>query len=259
MDQNKIQPQRVMHAASTGVKAVALAACAAALCVGLGAWAQSAWAQEPNAGVRDLKDSDMPAGRVISPKENDQRIARWLNVDNNMIIESAKLAETQASNAEVKEFAKTLAAEHEKCRAELADMIKAADTTRRTTVEDTTPDRRRTAVVVTDDGARRDGNMVFKPADFLMVKENTAKHLGEVAKKHWSKVTGNEFDRAFMSHIVMAHECLMANIKEVRSSASAEFRTALDTHAEKLKGHCDAAKGLCERVCKNNPEGTKDK
>ena len=222
----------------------------------------SAWAQRPGESLaRTAQPSDLPASGVISPRENDSRIARWLEVDNKMVLECAKIGKERSADPDVRAFADFVTTEHKKCVDDLQAVAKdkkddrvspaaARDEGDRKTLGDTSPDRRRTAVLIQDDGKSRASRMVFHPTDFVTVHEDVYKHLHSTMKKEWEAVSGQEFDRAFMKHQVMAHEMLLASMKSVRSNASAEMRKSLDAGIEKVTQHLKQARELCDQVCK---------
>lgn len=227
----------------------------------------SVWAQQPGEGAaRNARPGDLPAAGMISPGENDARIARWLEVDNRMVLECAKVGKERATGSEVRSFAENVTAEHQKCVDDLRRVAKAKKDDRvsaasgraeneRKNLGDTTPDRRRTAVLVQDQGQSRDARMVFRPTDFVAVHEDVYKHLHNTMKKEWENVNGADFDRAFMKHQVMAHEMLLASMRSVRPTASTEMRRTLDLGIEKVQDHLKQARELCDRVCREKTEG----
>jgi len=233
---------------------------AAALAVAL-ASGTCAWAQRPGEGVaRKAEPGDLPATGVMSPRENDSRIARWLAVDNKMIVEGAKIGKERATSSDVKSFADAMLADHEKCVKDLEavkgnkDDGAAASRNQndRKTLGDTTPDRRRTAVLIQDDGKSRGSAAIYHPTDFLAVHEDVFNHMKNSMKKEWEGVSTEEFDRAFMKHQVMAHEMLLATMQSVRSTASTEMRKSLDDGIAKTKDHLKQARELCDQVSKTN-------
>ena len=220
----------------------------------------SVWAQRPGEGVaRAARPNDLPAAGVISPRENDRRIARRLEIDHKMIFECAKIGKERSANSAVRTFADAMTVEHRKCLDDLKAIAKdtkddgaSASATRdegvKNSLGDTTPDRRRTAVLIQDEGKSRASGVIFRPADFLAVDEDVYNHLQKTMKKEWEAVSAEEFDRAFMRHVVMAHEMLLATMKSVRPTASTELRKSLDAGIEKLEGRLKSARELCDQV-----------
>jgi predicted outer membrane protein len=224
----------------------------------------SAWSQEreqENRVVREPQASDIPAGGVMTPQENDRRITRWLALDNQMVLECAKIGAERATNPEIRSLAESLAAEHKHCLDELnafrnADRPGQPSERPGSALQDTTPERSRTAVVVQDEGRTRDRQAFFRPTDFLAVREDMCKKLKDIATKEWESVKGAEFDNAFLKHQVMAHEALLASIQAVRPSASSALQPLLDQSVEKYQKHLERARQLCDQLHKPAAAGT---
>jgi len=240
-----------------------------------------------NALVREAGPGDMPAMPTITAQENDRRIGRWLAVESRGIVECAKLAKDHTENQQVRQFADKLVADHQKCcemmenwgrgdsrayppgrnaaktttttQEETTTTTRDGQTTResttrregeqpRTTLQDNTPDRSRTAVVIRDNGESRNQGLVFRPTDFLAVREDVANHLQGVARKEFESCKGAEFDKAFVKHQVMAHECMLATLRSVRTNASSDLQQQIDRGVEQMQQHLNEARQLCDQV-----------
>lgn len=218
----------------------------------------TAWAQEKGTtAVRELRSTDYPAARVVTPQENDHRIARWLIIDNRMIFDCAKLAKDRAERANVRSFAETLTADHQKCLDDLnslsgkkAPQDKTTDGSEKKALGDNSKDRSRTAVLVHDYGASRDSRMVFHPTDFLAIREDVFRHLNETTRKEWEGISGAEFDRAFLKHQILGHELLIATMQAIRPTASAELQSSIDRDLVKWKTHLQMARNLSDASAK---------
>ena len=234
------------------------------------------WSQEKGISVsRELRSTDLPAARVMTPQENDHRIARWLIIDNRMIFDCAKLGKERAERADVRRFAEMLIADHQKRLDDLNALSgkkvaqeKAADGSTKKNPEsqekkienrnndaasglgDNSPDRSRTAVLVHDYGTSRDSRMVFHPTDFLAIREDVFGHLNEIAKKEWEGLSGAEFDRLFLKHQILAHELLISTIQAIRPTASTELQSSLDRDLGKWKVHLQMARNLSDPTIK---------
>ena len=201
---------------------------------------------------------------IISPQENDRQIARWLITDQHAVIECSKMAQERSTNDNVKQFAQTMVTEHSSCLDKLEGIRKqAANTT------DTAPatvgngkirvEARRSGIVVKDeDGQQRDGKMVYHPTDFVQVKEEICNQMKATMAKEMKAMPGSEFDRAYMKHMVMGHEALLATCKVVRKTASKDMQAMLDQDIEKLNGHLKQARELCDQVCGTTKTGKLD-
>ena len=236
--------------------------------------AGATWSEDKGAPLyREARSSDLPAMGVITPQENDRRIARWLTVDSRMILECAKFGREHAQRPEVKHFAEMLVTDHEKCQEDLRatkarteDRTKAEESkvknqsdkeTRREETDsaqqskntksdlgDNSTDRSRTAVLIQDDGKSRDERMVYHPTDFLAVREEVSHQMLDIARKDWDTLSGVDFDNAFVRHQILAHEMMIASIKSVRPGTSTTMRTSLDRSLEQLKNHLKTAREL---------------
>lgn len=253
--------------------------------ISIALWAAAASAQQRGEGlVREARPSDLPAAAVLSPQENDRSIARWLACDNRIILGCAKLGKERASHADVKTFADALVIEHQKCLDALesgktkavtrSDKHDSQDvrsgngqangivkddrngqsrSTARSQgggIGDNTAERERTAVFVKDDGTSRAGSAVYRPTDFVQVREDMCVRLQSVAKKEWEGIADADFDRSFMQHQVMGHEMLLASMKAVRPTATSELQTQIDEGIEKTTKHLETARKLCAEVSK---------
>lgn len=163
---------------------------------------------------------------VLTPQMNDQRIARWVSVDNKSMVECAKMAESKSTNEHVRNFAKMIVADHEKAQQAL-DSVAAVKPEK---AEDQAQ-RPSTAVLVRDDGQSRAGGLMFRPTDFVAVKEQICESMREEAKKHFEAVSGPEFDRAFFVHMMFGHQAMLATIDAVDDMAT----DALQPHLKALR------------------------
>jgi predicted outer membrane protein len=182
---------------------------------------------------------------VMSPQQNDVAIARWLGIDNQMVIDCAKLGESQATNKEVKDFATQLVADHTKC---MEDCKKKFSSTNNDTNNDNATEAKPAVVITNDGGASRDGRVFYRPTNFVDVKESVYKELKSKAEEQFKALKGAQFDEAFIKHQVMAHECILANIKVVRKNASKELAKDLDVMSEQLTSHLNRAKEISKTV-----------
>lgn len=215
-------------------------------------------AADPRISNETTKDVASPVS--VTPHENDRRIARWLAIDNRIVLECAKLAQERASSSDIKSMAEKLEAEHQRCASSLDSIINSSRSTTSATdrpgetdqlnadgtpkLQDRTPNRERTATLIEDNGESRDHRLMYQPTDFLSVKEAVASNLKDVARKEWDGVSGEEFDKAFVKHQVFAHEMLLSTIKAVRSNASSEFQETLDKEGNLISDHLKALREM---------------
>jgi len=178
---------------------------------------------------------DVAALGVVTPQENDRRIARWLDVDNESMIACTQLAESHAHNPAIKDLARTLNADHKRMQERLKAFtryaVPAAD------VERAAVPVNATATLLRDEGRSRDGRLTFAPTDFLQIKEIVCKELRAKAEKEFENLKGAEFDHAFMAHMQFGHEAMLANLNAVKGGASQQLQTTLDEFRQSTEQH----------------------
>lgn len=223
--------------------------------------AQDDSTRNSNKRARDGDQTTSTYG-IISPQENDRQIARWLITDQHAVIECSKMAQERSTNDSVKQFAQLMVTEHNSCLDKLEGIRKQAANTSDTapaTIGNARVEARRSGIVVKDeDGQQRDGKMVYHPTDFVKVKEEICNQMKTTMAKEMKALSSSEFDRAYMKHIVMGHEALLATCKAVRKTASKELQAMLDQDIEKLNGHLKQARELCDQVCGTTKTGKLD-
>jgi len=178
---------------------------------------------------------DVAALGVITPQENDRRIARWLDVDNESMIACTHIAESHAHNSAIKDLARTLNADHKRIQERLKAFtryeVPAANAERAAVPVNTT------ATLLRDEGRSRDGRLTFAPTDFLQVKEAVCKELRAKAEKEFENVKGAEFDHAFLAHMQFGHEAMLASLNAVKGGATQQLQTTLDEFRQTTEQH----------------------
>jgi len=193
-----------------------------------------------NSQINGAVEVAAPVG-IISPQENDRRIARWLAVDNESLRECAAMAEDRAENTRIKEMARAVVAEHKRFDERLNAFTQ-------TTADDVnnkqTPPASKTATLLKDDGRSRDGRLAFKPTDFLTVKETVCKELRSMAEKEFKDLKGADFDNAFLAHMVFGHEALIATVDAVKGDATQQLQTTLNDFRQISEQHLKNVRNL---------------
>ena len=232
----------------------------------------SVWGEQQKESPNETDLRDQSAAGIISPRENDSRIARWIAVDNRMILGCAKLGKERTDSSSVREFAETLIADHQKCLDEF-EVMQAKN--QKISKEDNAPngknakqqakisdeskeearesDRARIAILTKDDGKSRGGAMLYQPTDFLMIREEVSKHLKDAVKEEWEGVSDADFNREFLRHQVMAHKSLLASMRAVYSTASSTMQATLDKRMKTIAKHLELAQSL-EKTTKATAE-----
>lgn len=181
-----------------------------------------------------------PVG-IISPQENDRRIARWLAVDNDSLRGCSEMAEEHSDNVRIKELARAIVADHKRFHERLNAFIQTVgvDGNNKST---TAPSK--TATLLKDDGRSRDGRLAFTPTDFLEVKETVCKQLMAKAEKEFKDLKGTEFDHAFLAHMAFGHEALIASVDAVNGDATQTFQTTLNEFRQVSEQHLKNVQNL---------------
>jgi predicted outer membrane protein len=181
---------------------------------------------------------------VMSPEQNDLRIVHWLSVDNRGMVECAKAAADRSSNEAVKSFAREIAAEHGSFQDKVFAKRLGQGTSNRT--EDA--HRGTTGTLVRDDGRLRDGKLLFRPTDFVAVKERVCEQLQSKARKEMESLSGPEFDHAFVAHMAFGHEALIASIDVLNNDATDGLRSDLKSFRDMLDKHLTHVRDLQKQI-----------
>lgn len=182
---------------------------------------------------------------VITPQANDQRIVRWLTVDNRAVADCARLAADHAASAEVKQFAADVAKDHEDFAGTFGAQSNAPANDAAAKAVDRPTDA---ATLLHDEGASRAGAMIYRPTDFVAVKEQICKSMADIAHKQMEALPPQEFDRAFLAHMVFGHHALIASIDALNNTASPDLRPQLAKMREMLAKHLNRAGELQKQI-----------
>lgn len=209
---------------------VAVAALAA---VGMGLAADDKEApRKATSQIEGAVELASPVG-IISPIENDRRIARWLAVDNDSLRGCGEMAEDHSDNARVKELARAVVADHKRFHERLNAFIQTVGNGG----NNKQPDPSKTATLLKDDGRSRDSRLAFRPTDFLEVKESVCRELRAKAEKEFKDLKGAEFDHAFLAHMTFGHEALIAGLDAMKGDATQHLQTTLDEFRQVSEQH----------------------
>lgn len=186
-------------------------------------------------GVIETATSVAPAVGIISPQENDRRVAKWVGIDNDGMITFAEMAERSASASALKELARSIAVEHKRVQDTLKTFTSVQIASRNGPAKP--PAASQTAALLKDDGLSRNGQLVFRPTDFLDVKERVCKSLQSQAEGEFRKLEGTEFDHAFVTHMIFSHEAMAATIGAVKGDTTASFAKPLHELEQMTQKH----------------------
>jgi predicted outer membrane protein len=185
-----------------------------------------------NATDAEVSNAVETAGRMgmTTPEQNDRRIIRWLAVDNRMMVDAARQAAEKSSSEPIKQFARTVAADHERHWA----AVEGTELHAKPASGD--EGAQKVAALVRDGGQTRDGGMMFRPTDFVAVKEQICNKMHEKMIEQFEALDAAAFDKAFLAHMTFAHQGMLVTIEAVDDNAS-----------EKLQPHLKAMHEMGER------------
>lgn len=179
-----------------------------------------------------------PATLVVTPAENDRRLARWLLADNDVLIASCKLAMERATDPKIKELARTIHDAHQTIHDNLGLVIRAPIEPIGGPIRDDlkqSNEEKKTAQIKPQNAipeAAKTGNSVVKatlhPTDFVAVKEKVCQTLKSDLVGEFQKLNGAEFDKAFMVKLVVWHEAIVASLSAVKNHPTEQLRNTLE-------------------------------
>lgn len=247
-----------MNRIHSRLTALAIVSC---LLTSIWSMAQETATQNQTSPVKESDRSTLLG--IISPQENDARIVRWLIPDQQAMIECSKMAQDRATRENVKLFAQKMVNDHSSCLEKLQTIRKEktaeADMPTRAPEVRVEVDLKKSGVLVTDsDGKQRDGKLFYQPTDFVKVKEDICNDMKSVMAKAMKDITGSEFERAYVMHMIAGHEALLASCKAVRKTASKELQVMLDQNIDKMNAHLKEARQLCEQLPGKIPTSTQN-
>jgi putative membrane protein len=214
-----------------------------ALCTVLALSVASLRAQEDNYG-KESKDKGAPgaasttqAGKAGSLNSSDEQFIKDACKGSHIEVKMGKLGVQKAQNEQVKQFAQKLIDDHTKANTELKQIASSKGITL-----PEPPDR----ITATDDSADR--TQVREKED---AAHSSDKDHAEF-KREWQKLesaSGTEFDRQFMSMVVMCHE---KGVKEFEKTSQTSTDSEVKAFAAKtlptLREHLATAKSLQSQV-----------
>jgi predicted outer membrane protein len=192
---------------------------------------------DPAQPVGTLVDDHATTHAITTPQQNDERIVRWLSIDTKGLMHCARGAFDRSGNSAVKQFAKEVADDHQQFQDHFG--AKADDAAKEPAAATSG-----TAALVRDDGRSRDNSMIFRPTDFLAVKEKINDEAHSRAKKEMGQLSGAEFDDAFLAHMIFGHEMLEISVDVLNNSASSQLHDQLKSLRDMADRHLQRAKEL---------------
>jgi putative membrane protein len=177
--------------------------------VGFAACRDSGYADSDSAAV--VTDTTAVAGTV--EEYSDANIVAFLQTVNTGEIESAAVAKTKATNAELKAFARQIEKDHEALKNEVAQ----------------TAQRLGVSATGTDE-------------DLLEDHQEAMQKLNEAN-------AGKEFDDAYINHQVEAHKDVLDKLEDaIEKTQNAEFKSLLEKARAGIEGHLKKAQELDEKI-----------
>jgi putative membrane protein len=161
-------------------------------------------------GVPDTSTSSSPGGSPSSPL-NDDQILHVLHTANGGEIEQARMAQKQAKNARVKQFAAMMIKDHS--------------------------------------DADKKGNDVAKKSNASPTANDVSRNLESEAKQMTSAMSnqkGSDFDRSYMDAQVKEHQAVLDLIDKqlLPNAKSADVKSMLQALRPKIEGHLKEAQEI---------------
>jgi predicted outer membrane protein len=198
----------------------------------------------------------------------DQFFAAKMVLCNNGEIDAGKLASTKASNSEVKQFAEMLVRDHSAMNQQLKPLVPDYATppvTSATQTSDESPEKSGIAKsgvepaspnqaptrgdapprVQKETSLRTDASTETL-RDLYEVCEKANHYLRQDCREKLMKLTGSDFDKAYMIGQVAGHSMALAELQALESSTTGEFQNIVRQTKTKIENHLETA----ERICK---------
>jgi predicted outer membrane protein len=194
------------------------------------------------ANAQDARRGDSGENRTTRDHADhiDQVIIRWMATGDKAEIELAKIAQQNAGNQKVKDFAKKMIEDHSQCLSNLTGMKH---------------DHQGQPV---NSGTNRSGPQQNEAQggghrfEFIRIKEQVCEEMLEHCKKELMELKGEEFDKCYMSGQVKMHQEMIATGKALKPHASSDLQAKLETCGSKAKEHLEQAKQICEEIKKSS-------
>lgn len=180
-----------------------------------------------------------------------QAVVRKMQHVNDAEIELAKLAQQKSDNDDVKQLTKTIIKDHQSLNEKLQDMD-SGRSDKPTSVErrgNTDPNRptRGSARSNTRDKAAR-GGAEHVPKQLCEIAEQACQNALDMTKEMLSGKTGQDFDMGYLSHQIVAHTMVVAELKAIKSSGPEDLQQVVTSAIEKTEKHLKKAKEIAKRL-----------
>jgi len=220
--------------------------------VGLLISAASVFAQEAPPDAPNRPRAGRPFQRIIANRPVDQArsadhdIAQWLGICNQEEVALAKLAASKAQNEDVKQFAETLAKEHNQQLANLQKFggqmvaLDADSNANRQAEAPRAPNQpgAQPATQTRTTGAAQGG------LDFLAAKREIAQRCLASAQEKWNSEKSDKCEMGFVGAQLVAHEQMLNTAKVLRQHASPELQAVIDQGIQSVESHKKHAEEL---------------
>jgi predicted outer membrane protein len=221
---------------------------------------------------RDTRQADQAIqGRQLSANNQagglDQFIATCLLIGNQEEVALAQLAADRAENENVKQFAQTLVADHQKAIQKLQQHAKpgmslegAGTITATSAAPSAQPGTLPSNQIASNDSptARQfTANRVDIDRDpmaggaldqVMKMNQQAAQECLSMTKSMMQEKQGADFDKAFTGSQIGAHVGMLAKLKASQSHASPELASIIQESQQIVQSHLEQAKQLCEEL-----------
>jgi putative membrane protein len=159
--------------------------------------------------------TDSAAGRLAGREYTNAELAAFMNTYNDAEIEMGQLAQTKASDPEVRTFAQALVREHRALKTEVTNTAKTLNVT---------------------------------PAIESDIENVTERHQENLQALR-EKASGRPFDEAFLEHEIRMHRSVLDEIEDTLGrNTNAELRPLLEKARDGIRAHLTKAEELEKKV-----------
>lgn len=182
---------------------------------------------------------------VDQARTADRDIAEWLGICNQEEVAMAKLAASKAQNKDVKQFAETLAKEHNQQLANLQKFgaqivaLDAGSNANRQAEAPRAPNAPGNQATTQTRTTGAQGGL-----DFLAAKREIAQRCLASAQEKWNSEKSEECEMGFVGAQLVMHEQMLTTAEVLKQHASPELQAAIEQGIQAAETHKKHAKEL---------------
>jgi predicted outer membrane protein len=213
---------------------------------------------KPTGQTTSTSRQDRSAQDKNASATTDGYLAKWISVGHSNVIELSRLAESRATDPEVKRFATKMVADHQGLTQKLAPFVKlqgrssaieAGSPTDRGRQGDRDPsdrnpaDRPQGERAPSDMNARGDGEL-----NHAALFEELGQQCLQSSRKELEGKQGAEFDRCYVGMMLVSHKIDNDALIVFQRHATPDLKPVLAEAQSKTEGHMSTAKDFAQRM-----------